>query len=166
MARPGLVARAGDRRLLTGAASLVRILFCYLLPGLLSRERTELTSEIPVQEKFAEFIFQALGRISSKVVCSGYRRGFLRLRRATGQVQGGQDTRKPYHQAHHLRHCNNRLGIRREQRNRSVYSDSSGISFARSDVTRLAVSTGCGAGGQVRNCHHGTRYISHHHDGG
>src|SRR5215218_9781377 len=43
VARPGLVARAGDRRLLTGAASLVRI---FLLPtkGYLG-ERRELTSE-------------------------------------------------------------------------------------------------------------------------
>jgi hypothetical protein len=43
VARPGLVARAGDRRLLTGAASLVRI---FLLPtGGYSRERTVLISE-------------------------------------------------------------------------------------------------------------------------
>jgi hypothetical protein len=44
VARPGLVARAGDRRLLTGAASLVRIFFA-TYQWLLSRERTELTSE-------------------------------------------------------------------------------------------------------------------------
>src|SRR3712207_2282282 len=48
VARPGLVARAGDRRLLTGAASLVRI---FLLPptsrATLSWERAELSYEKP-----------------------------------------------------------------------------------------------------------------------
>ena len=43
--RPGLVARAGDRRLLTGELLRWSEYFCYLLLGLLSRERTELTSE-------------------------------------------------------------------------------------------------------------------------
>jgi hypothetical protein len=45
MARPAFVARAGDRRLLTGAASLVRI---FLLPPTkgFSRELTESTSTV------------------------------------------------------------------------------------------------------------------------
>ena len=51
--RPGLVARASDRRLLTGAALLARI-FLLLTKGY-SRERTELTSENASSTSLGEY---------------------------------------------------------------------------------------------------------------